>query len=98
MVGMVCSFTLEGARQVRDVGETCDYSIRMAISKDVTNILLYLRVRRLGLDETPVVLNPAYIHRAEHHRLIVISAIVLCPCHSYRYVTARNSRLASPWR
>ena len=63
------SFSRRVARQLVDIGLTHDHSIRMAISKDVTNVPLYLAARRLGLDETPVVLNPAYIHRAEHHRL-----------------------------
>jgi len=63
------SFTVEVARQLNDLGLTHDHSIRMAISKDVRNVPLYLRVRGLGLEETPVVLNPAYIHRAEHNRL-----------------------------
>lgn len=63
------SFSLDVARQLQDVGLTHDHSIRMAIAKDVSNIPLYLRVRRLGLKETPVVLNPAYIHRPEHNQL-----------------------------
>ncbi|WP_247009120.1 polysaccharide deacetylase family protein [Halorientalis litorea] len=63
------SFSLDIARQLKALGLTHDHSIRMAIAKDVAKIPLYLRVRRLGLRETPVVLNPAYIHRAEHNRL-----------------------------
>jgi peptidoglycan/xylan/chitin deacetylase (PgdA/CDA1 family) len=63
------SLSLDVARQLKDLGLTHDHSLRMAIAKDVRKIPLYLQVRRLGLEETPVVLNPAYIHRAEHHRL-----------------------------
>jgi peptidoglycan/xylan/chitin deacetylase (PgdA/CDA1 family) len=63
------SFSVDVATQLVDLGLTHDHSIRMAIAKDIRNIPLYLRVCRLGLEETPVVLNPAYIHRGEHNRL-----------------------------
>lgn len=63
------SFSLDVANQLVDLGLTHDHSIRMAIGKDIQKIPLYFRVRRLGLQETPVVLNPAYIHRSEHNRL-----------------------------
>jgi hypothetical protein len=63
------SISVEVARQLADLSLTHDHSIRMAIAKDIQHIPLYFRIRDLGLNETPVVLNPAYIHRPEHNRL-----------------------------
>jgi peptidoglycan/xylan/chitin deacetylase (PgdA/CDA1 family) len=63
------SFSIEVGNQLIDLGLTHDHSIRMAIAKDIKHIPLYIRAQRLGLEETPVVLNPAYIHRGEHNRL-----------------------------
>jgi peptidoglycan/xylan/chitin deacetylase (PgdA/CDA1 family) len=62
-------FDITVARQLKDLGLYHDHSIRMAISKDITNIGLYRTVTEMGLEETPVVLNPAFIHREEHNRL-----------------------------